>query len=200
MDIVLSQQKPSCEDFIATTWAIWNARNSNAFRDKIIPHDVSCSSAKDILTRFHEANPQTPKGKNASKEKQKLSWISHEYGSYKVNVDGACDTSKRVACMWIVVRDWEGKFIAGYAERLPEGSSPIVTEALAILNGMKRACDLNLHRELVEAAASVTAMALKWAHVTVIGWFVGPRVHLNIARGTDIVNVPLPTGNLALTP
>ncbi|KAL6974477.1 hypothetical protein U1Q18_028661 [Sarracenia purpurea var. burkii] len=146
MDIILSQQKPSCEDFVATAWAIWNARNSNVFRDKIIPPDVSCSSAKDILTRFYEANPQAPKGKNASKEKQKLSWIPPEYGSYKVNVDGACNTSNKVAGMRIVVRDCEGKFIAGYTERLPRGSSPIVTEALVILNGMKLACDLNLHR------------------------------------------------------
>ncbi|KAL6969210.1 5-oxoprolinase (ATP-hydrolyzing) [Sarracenia purpurea var. burkii] len=79
-------------------------------------------------------------------EVQKRRWIPPEYGTYKVNVDGACDTSKRVAGLGVVVRNWEGKFIAGYAKRLPGGSSPIVAEALAIFNGMKLACDLNLYR------------------------------------------------------
>ncbi|KAL6980685.1 hypothetical protein U1Q18_022322, partial [Sarracenia purpurea var. burkii] len=72
----------------------------------------------------------------------------------------ACDTSKRVAGLGIVVRNWEGKFITGYAKRLPGGSSPIVAEALAILNGMKLACDLNLYRWVVESDASNVVSAI----------------------------------------
>ncbi|KAL6981565.1 hypothetical protein U1Q18_023191 [Sarracenia purpurea var. burkii] len=105
MEVVLSQQKSSCEGFVTMTWAIWNARNSNIFRDKIIPFECSYASVKDILTHFHEANPQPQRGKICSKEVQKRRRIPPEYGTYKINVDGVCDTSKRVASLGIVVRN-----------------------------------------------------------------------------------------------
>ncbi|KAL6986425.1 calcineurin b-like protein [Sarracenia purpurea var. burkii] len=89
-------------------------------------------------------------------EEQKLQWIPSEYGDHKVNVDVAYDTTKRsISGLRILVRNWEEKFIAGYAQRLPRWSFPITTEALAILIGLKLVCDLNLRFLEVESDAQM---------------------------------------------
>lgn len=74
------------------------------------------------------------------------SWVA---GWYKINVDGAQNTSSGITVCGSIVRDSNGGFVKGFSVNIGRHSS-LVAELQALLHGMKVARMLSLKKVIFE--------------------------------------------------
>ncbi|KAK2969731.1 hypothetical protein RJ640_015875 [Escallonia rubra] len=103
-----------------------------------------------------------------------VSWCPLDHGWLKLNFDGAVFKEINAIGLGAVVRDATGCFIAGLSKRVDNMTCPMTAEALAALDGIKLAQQLECQRLCIEgdAADIISALKSREANLSKIGHIV----------------------------
>ncbi|XP_023875934.1 uncharacterized protein LOC111988377 [Quercus suber] len=117
---------------------------------------VSRSSLR-LLEQFQIANehPATTAVQN-----QLVKWTLPPSGCYKVNVDGAVFSKRKLAAMGVVIRDEEGQLIATLCRKLYTPLGPLETEAKTMEVGIMFAREVGIRDVLFEGDSLVLNNAI----------------------------------------
>jgi ribonuclease HI len=98
---------------------------------------------------------------------QQHGWLPPRHGWLKCNVDAAFHNSGSITSGGWCIRDENGQFIRAGTNWLRGALTIPEAEALALLEAMRVACDLNMHNVIFETDAQVVAGAAYSRHVGV---------------------------------
>ncbi|OMO94917.1 reverse transcriptase [Corchorus capsularis] len=145
----LSKEAVSLKTTIAyTCWVIWNSRCKAVMEHKEVSGDKVIqwiqSAASEFLSIWDQNTHQVSKPL-----KQVCCWERPKEGWCKVNCDGAYCSKTSKAGIGIIIRDHNGNLIDG-AGKMVIGDSVLISEALAVKEGMKLAHLLHIEQVVVE--------------------------------------------------
>lgn len=131
-----SMSNGDASDFIATVafiaWYIWKSRNDFVFRNT--PVDPLIVMAKANFARMEFSNafvlPSVQMDNQPSSDVQST-WAAPDSLKYKVNCDAAFSKDGGDGSIAVVMRNWDGKLVDGWAKSV-KISSPLQGELLAI--------------------------------------------------------------------
>ncbi|KAI8574645.1 hypothetical protein RHMOL_Rhmol01G0370100 [Rhododendron molle] len=104
-----------------------------------------CQEAVSDAADFLEANRESNRGREAiqgSGVSEIRSWQRPPYGYFKVNFDGGMDGEGKQCGLGMVLRDWQGRFIAARAVHKHHVTDPLMVEALAARESLQFASEL----------------------------------------------------------
>ena len=88
-------------------------------------------------------------------------WLPPDEPSHKINVDGAVFASQKEAGVGVVIRDHEGKFIAGICKKFQVPLGAVEVEAKALEAGMFFAVDMGIQDFILEGDSFNLVRALQ---------------------------------------
>ena len=98
---------------------------------------------------------------NSSPQQSRPKWEPPPLSLLKINFDGAVFRETEEAGLGVVVRDSHGQVLASLAEKIKLPSSSNEVEALAAIQAITLAMDLNLPSFIVEGDSEVVISALR---------------------------------------
>ena len=113
-----------------------------------------------MLQEFTDVQPANLV-QTASPHRSRPKWEPPPPSQLKVNFDGAVFRETEEAGLGVVVRDSHGKVLASLAEKIKFPSSSNEVEALAAVQAITLAMDLNLPSFIVEGDSEVVISALR---------------------------------------
>lgn len=138
------------ETFGLGCWLLWKWRNAQVHNgDMIIP----CDLRAEILKYKHQyqMSREGYTGDLVSEEFIWVAWNSPETGWFKLNTEGAWESESQAGGGGLIQGD-TGEWIRGFTSHL-SAISPGCTEALALLEGLMVAQDMNITKIEVEVDA-----------------------------------------------
>ncbi|KAI9156288.1 hypothetical protein LWI28_003813 [Acer negundo] len=126
----------------------WSLRNA-------VVHNVACDREVDIVDwAFCFINEV--QGVNLVRERPGIPvWKPPAPGLYLINTDAALDMVGWLVGFGIVIQNFEGLVMACSSQKLEASYSPQVAEAVALLCGLRLACDTGLYPCQADSDASV---------------------------------------------
>jgi ribonuclease HI len=137
-------------------YQMWLARNDA--RDSGLienPESIALRAIK-LMEEWHGLNDTKPTKVQAPKER----WIPPAEGWVKVNSDGAMAKSVLNAGGGVVIRDHDGRFLAGSSHFFPSLSDPEEAELRACEQGLMLVKQLNIPKVVLEMDSSVLVTKL----------------------------------------
>ena len=120
---------------VTIVWALWTNRNEVRHGKQRKAGMSLLSWCKNYLDEYWNVSCLSPKvfAQQASHHLE-ANWSPPNYPLYKINVDGAVFSSQKAAGIGVIVRDYEGNFIAGLSKKIhaPLGAIEVEAEALEI--------------------------------------------------------------------
>ncbi|CAL9002074.1 unnamed protein product [Prunus brigantina] len=168
--------------FFVTGWAIWEARNGKLWNNQTPKPEFTSSSAAVRLLDFVRARPQgAALGRGCSAPQP---WTKPCAGSLKINVDGSWTAGNTYGGVGIVVRDSNGKFVAGRALHVDNVFSALQVEAMAAREGAILAVEGDFNNVIFESDSLQIVSAIRSSSVD--RSHVGPVVEDTKAMLTQI--------------
>ncbi|KAL8170236.1 hypothetical protein V2J09_022040 [Rumex salicifolius] len=137
--------------FAVTLGWVWRSRNKCVFGegDTSIDAHFLVSQAKefDSVLRQGGSNP-------LMKMEKHISWAKPEEGWYKVNTDGAKESSMGVATAGGVIRDDSGVWLGGFVKNIGV-CSVVAAELWGLYHGLELAWDLGYRKVVLESDSAV---------------------------------------------
>lgn len=144
-----------------TAWMIWNDRNEVTHGGQTRLPAETIADAMSLLGAYTQAREgsesvrldgQEGVGGNRGRGQHRgnVVWFPPEAGYLKVNVDGAMFKDVGVG-MGVVIRDQEGRVIRAACQQVRQPWEVVVTEAKAIVLGLKLARQCNARLVVVES-------------------------------------------------
>ena len=132
-------------------WNIWKSRNELTFRN-ISPNPTlvitkSTEAASESLQSLSKGRSVPNQGQTL---KQRRSWRPPPQDRLKCNVDAAFCGKRNIAAVAAVIRDSQGKMVAGKASKVACASS-LLAEALAVRHGLLLASSCLCNSILMES-------------------------------------------------
>ncbi|CAL8999738.1 unnamed protein product [Prunus brigantina] len=121
--------------FFVTGWAIWEARNGKLWNNQTPKPEFTSSSAAVRLLDFVRARPQGAALGHGCSAPQP--WTKPCTGSLKINVDGSWTAGNTYGGVGIVVRDSNGRFVAGRALHVENVFSALQSDSLQIVSAIR---------------------------------------------------------------
>ena len=90
-----------------------------------------------------------------------MNWSPPRYPLYKTNVDGVVFSAQKATSVGVVVRDHEGRFIAGLSKKIHDPLGAIVAEAKAFEVGIIFAKEVGIKESVLEGDSIIIVQALK---------------------------------------
>ncbi|KAK3212651.1 hypothetical protein Dsin_017357 [Dipteronia sinensis] len=97
-----------------------------------------------------------PKVNGGAERLNDVKWKPSEKGFYKINYDAALNVSHQWVGIGVVIRDSQGQVMASSMQRIKAGYDPQLTEAVAVLRGIK----LEFDTDLVPFVAEIDALGV----------------------------------------
>ncbi|KAK1587767.1 hypothetical protein Q3G72_016635 [Acer saccharum] len=135
---------------------------------------VSCES---FLVAFWDANQVCLNGVSATNPSIVV-WKPLVEGTIKINCDAALDMNRGVLGFGLVVRDFRGVVLVSCVQHIQANFSPLIAEAMTILQGINLAFDSNLIPFVIktDALAVVKLIEAKSPSLANIGLVIGEIV------------------------
>ena len=150
--------KSDFELFAVVSWNIWFNRN-RAIRGEQEPDPGAFFK---WCFNFWESFAKARVGSGGvSTGKAPIIWAPPSEGTFKINVDAgevSGDDSWRVAA---VVRNWAGEVVRWSVRHVQQPLSPLAEELLAVKEGVRLGCGLNLQQFCVESDCASAVSLLK---------------------------------------
>ena len=89
-----------------------------------------------------------------------MGWAAPPPEVCKINVDRATSENGMLSSVGVIIRDCRGVVVAARGRLLPACYTVEVTEAYAIEEGIKLACELQLSRIILESDSAIAVQAL----------------------------------------
>jgi ribonuclease HI len=138
-------------------YQMWLARN-DARESRLIENPESIAQrAIQLMEEWHGLSEAKPAKIQAPKER----WLQPVEGWVKVNSDGAMAKSVLNGGGGVVIRDHDGRFLAGSSHFFPSLSDPEKAELRACEQGLVLVKRLNLNRVVLEMDSSVLVDKLR---------------------------------------
>ena len=118
------------ELFVATTWGLWNQRNTVRFGGQRKTAHRLCQVVEEYVKEFRYENPPPPPCKPSRPFTPP--WKPAKQGWYKANVDGAICKERGCCGMGVVIRNAEGYLMGAKSKRLALPLKALETEAMAM--------------------------------------------------------------------
>ena len=90
-----------------------------------------------------------------------MNWSPPRYPLYMTNVDGVVFSAQKAASVGVIVRDHEGRFIAGLSKKIHDPLGAIVAEAKAFEVGIIFAKEVGIKESVLEGDSIIIVQALK---------------------------------------
>lgn len=120
--------KQDYELFAVLSYGIWNNINEMHFNGLLRDPLAIVTQACQHLAAFREA---TALVSSAPSPPQNSGWTKPPSPHFKVNFDASVSTVGEVIGIGVVIRDYDGLFVAGLSKRLDGTMAPDLAEALA---------------------------------------------------------------------
>ncbi|KAL8143934.1 hypothetical protein V2J09_016966 [Rumex salicifolius] len=137
--------------FAVTLGWVWRSRNKCVFGEGDTSVDalflVSQAKEFDSVLRQGDSNP-------LMKMEKHISWAKPEEGWYKVNTDGAKESSMGVATAGGVIRDDSGVWLDGFVKNIGV-CSVVAAELWGLYHGLELAWDLGYRKLVLESDSAV---------------------------------------------
>jgi ribonuclease HI len=144
-----------------TIYQAWLARNEAIDNDKIEDPTLIAKRALHLLEEWHSVHGL----KQAKTPTPKERWLPPEQGWTKVNADGAFVKFAGNGGGGVVVRDHDGRFLAGSSHFSPSLLDPEQAELLACQKALELMEKLKLKKVIVELDSEVVVSKLKSVEV-----------------------------------
>ncbi|KAK4839676.1 hypothetical protein QYF36_023928 [Acer negundo] len=159
-------------------WQIWHRRNL-AFHNQYLlldstVYDWTASFIKEYRTAWENENVQVVK------EQVRHRWEAPPSGILKINIDTALNIQDRVSRLGIVIQDYIGRVVS-CCRKILTGYLPQIVEALAILERIRLAVELDLFPAVLESNALlvVKAIHMKDSPLSAVGVVVDDIMNLH---------------------
>lgn len=129
----------SCSQALSTTqfdlmlmlfWSIWKARNDKLWNNLQCSHLDVIIKGTAALQAFHSTSHNRI---IHPRQHVSHSWVPPSPGWLKVNVDGAFKVDSLRGGVGVVLRDFDGQFVAGFGTPMAHVNSAEHVEAMAVL-------------------------------------------------------------------
>lgn len=144
--------------FATSLWCIWYWRNQLQFSDKTTTMERLGVMIETQRSDYLKATPARLRRETRSTVGGR--WEPPTEGTLKLNCDASVRDSAGASIAG-VVRDESGQVRWCFAERTGGGFDVRTTEALAVLHGLKIACDNGVREMIVETDAQLVVRALQ---------------------------------------
>lgn len=131
------------EFFCMLAWSLWNHRNAVVWRGKFNTPQLVCHSAHEFMQQWKKAQAR-PLVETNLREVRKARWQRPHQGSLSCNVDAAISAERKVCSFGCLLRDDQGRFIAGYGGASLGNIDPKIVEAMAFREALVWVKDKNL--------------------------------------------------------
>lgn len=151
-----------CALFAVTAWWIWRDRNNVVHGSKELHPAELIQRAVDWLAECsHVLGSRSNEGDGQTvSETETIHWVPPLATWLKLNFDGACDFKQGRVGLGAVIRDEVGALRGAMAIPCVIPLSPLATEALALLNGLKYCRELGVSKIEIEGDALTVLQAL----------------------------------------
>ncbi|CAL8169219.1 unnamed protein product [Prunus armeniaca] len=149
--------------FFVTGWAIWEAQNGKLWNNQTPKPEFTSSSAAVRLLDFVRARPQGAALGRGCYAPQP--WTKPCAGSLKINVDGSWTAGNTYGGVGILVRDSNGKFVAGRALHVDNVFSALQVEAMAAREGAILAVEGDFNNAIFESDSLQIVSAIRSSSV-----------------------------------
>ncbi|XVF81823.1 hypothetical protein PTKIN_Ptkin15bG0186900 [Pterospermum kingtungense] len=160
MDGIFGTEKDNLLRIVAVCcWEMWKSRCEMIFQKRqIYPVGVfwKVNALVQELSGINEPSDFISNRRNERELVHKDRWIFPAEGWYKVNCDGAFSA----AGIGIVIRDADGSLVNGLAKKVKTNSC-IVTEAMALKEGVRLAERMGLRRVISETDSELMFQAIQ---------------------------------------
>lgn len=135
---------------VTIAWAIWNQRNVVLHGAAECLPKVTLERAMTLLEAYKMAH-MVHEGKSGRTSYGAMcSWQAHPLGVLKINADGATFDKQGVG-LGVIIRDHRGEVISAACSHLKTILAANITEAKAIILGLKLAMQCNARSVIVES-------------------------------------------------
>lgn len=134
-------------------WGIWFSRNKKIWDEKIITPNVTLKISSKMVVEWQEANRRKHLLKIAAGQAldhKDVRWKPPESGHLKVNVNASVYTENTSFSLGMLVRDDQGKFIAGKTMRIGGKVSVMEAEARGVQEACKWVKELQMQNVMIE--------------------------------------------------
>jgi hypothetical protein len=126
-------------------WSLWMMRNKLRHGEAPLPVRQALEWVRTSFYLWHLLHPQKPQ---VTRQVQR--WKAPPGGRHKCNVDGAFFTSCNSRSTSVILRDYDGRFMAGRATRSKLACDALMMEALACRDGIQMAQELRITKLCLE--------------------------------------------------
>lgn len=147
-DILRSEvcPKTTASAVICGAWALWTGRNACRHGRKAWEPGAAARFISTLLENLASLKQPTKTVVPWPKE----SWQKPEPGWFKVNTDASFDQAEYISGTGVVIRDHNGRVVAGVARWFADTLDVITAEAMAAKEGLELAVELGLERVILE--------------------------------------------------
>lgn len=147
----------------AVLWGVWFARNKKIFEGRSIHPAGAMSWSMQQIEEWKAANRKKDKvqveGTTASAQ-QELRWNRPREGTFKLNVDASVKQNQDHFAVGMVLRNHEGRFVAGKAARFRGVVQVLEAEVMAIFEALKWLEDMHPMEVMIESDSLLAVRAM----------------------------------------
>ncbi|KAF7842172.1 putative non-LTR retroelement reverse transcriptase [Senna tora] len=153
------------EVFATACWSIWRWRNEQVFNQRDgLPSDPVFTILHRVRMASEAAFDVLNSGKGPPCRVDGIvKWKHPETDWVKVNVDGACKIGYDRAACGGVIRDSEGRFIAGFAKNLGSCDA-LAAELWGVRMGLELALEMGLKKVVIETDSACAHQLVSGQH------------------------------------
>ena len=121
-----SLSKERFGSLLVMLWFVWKERNKRVWNNKFLSQYQIFFQATTYLHTLRSVQP-----KSNGNRRLLRTWVPPPIGWLKVNIDGAFCASSSSGGVGVIVRDSDGRIVAGMCKRLSHVMGPDMVEAMA---------------------------------------------------------------------
>ncbi|KAK2456441.1 hypothetical protein QL285_003807 [Trifolium repens] len=148
-------------------WLLWHNRNQWIWNQEKKDGAQLGAQAFHMWDDWYKAQQVDNNIPDIEQVQQLHNWIPPRHGWFKCNVDAAFHNGGRITSGGWCFRDERGQFIRAGTNWMDGELSIIEAEALALLEAMRMACNMNMHKVMFETDAQIVVGAANSNHVGV---------------------------------
>ena len=145
--------------FCTTAWLIWTQRNRLRLNKASVSTHQLAATASELTAEFAQSiTPTLPPRVTAVYSQTR--WRPPQFGSVKINCDGATFKKQNRSGVGVVIRDENGLVLASLSKQFPQLYTALEVEAMAAATALSFAVQLGFHSGTLESDSLLLVSAL----------------------------------------
>jgi ribonuclease HI len=166
-DICSKESKEVAGRVATLLWLLWHNRNQWIWNQEKKDGAQLGAQAFHMWDDWYKVQQVDNNIPDIEQVQQLHNWIPPRHGWFKCNVDAAFHNGGRITSGGWCIRDERGQFICAGTNLMDGELTIIEAEALALIEAMRMACNMNMHKVMFETDAQIVVGAANSNHVGV---------------------------------